>query len=70
MAKVKCTTCGHVEEASDNWYKCPECGYTICHRCGKQQQKEQKDLEKIRKGNAHDRLEATCPSCSHGMINL
>lgn len=68
MAELKCSSCGHTGEANDKWLKCPECEYTMCHRCGIQEKKEQENLKAIRTGDAHDRAMATCPSCTYDMF--
>jgi|GEM_PF-1103105 len=70
MAETKCSSCGHVGEANESWLKCPECGHTICHRCGDQQKKERKNLETIRNGDVYDRVITACPSCNHDMLRL
>jgi predicted RNA-binding Zn-ribbon protein involved in translation (DUF1610 family) len=68
MAEIICASCGHKGKAEDKWLKCPECGYTMCHRCGIQKKKEQKLLETIRTGDAHERAMATCPNCNYDMF--
>ncbi len=70
MAEVKCSSCGHVEEASNSWLKCPECGYTACQRCGNQQKKERQNLEIMRDGNVYDQVNVACPRCSYDMLRM
>jgi len=71
MSEVKCSSCGHVEVANNQWVKCPECGYTMCNNCGLQNaKKEKQDLEKMRSGNTFERMEVHCPSCKFEMLRL
>ncbi len=65
MADKKCTSCGHTGKPEDKWLKCPECSYTMCHRCGDQKRKEQSDLETLRTGHARERIRVLCPNCEH-----
>ncbi len=70
MAEVQCSSCGRTAEVSDQWRQCPKCGYVVCHSCRSQNEEEQKEIEKLRKGDAYDRLIVTCPSCSYGMVRF
>jgi len=70
VAELKCRSCGHIEESGENMLECPQCGYTLCRRCGFQKQKEKKDLEKLRKGERFERVTTICPSCGYGMFHL
>ncbi len=70
VEEVKCSSCGHTGTVDEGWSRCPECGHTTCHRCGTQQKKEKQDLEKLRKGDAYERVTTICPSCGYEMFNL
>ncbi|MGM0689605.1 MAG: hypothetical protein ACQESO_08480 [Bacillota bacterium] len=70
MSELKCVSCGHTEETSNKWLKCPECGAAICRRCGNQMKKEQQKIETLRSGSLDDRLRVTCPNCRYDMYSL
>jgi len=64
----KCESCGLEYVPNEGWVECPECGKGYCLRCSDKMRQEQKDIEKLREGDAVTRLQILCPSCSLEML--
>ena len=67
MDNIKCSTCGKAGDKEKDWMKCSDCGYVVCPHCGHKEREEQVKLDKLRSGDAHDRISILCPSCVHKM---
>lgn len=70
MTEITCISCGKPRDTDEKWMTCPNCGCNMCHNCGIQEQKEKKEIDKLRKGDPVERLQVTCPKCGQGMIYL
>lgn len=68
--KGKCHDCG-VNQKEKKWMTCPSCKTTLCQNCHqKKVESERKDIERLREGDPHTRLQVLCPSCQSHMILL
>lgn len=59
-----CYSCGKAPVEGEEWKKCPSCGEMLCPECAYKSEKERKELERLRDGDAHSRIQILCPSCS------
>ena len=66
--KKKCESCGMDYTADEGWVECPDCGKVYCLHCTDQMRKENREIEKLREGDAITRLQILCPSCSIEML--
>lgn len=60
-----CYLCKKPHAEGEDWGKCPSCGEMLCPECVQRTAKERKELEQLRDGDAHTRLQILCPSCSY-----
>lgn len=60
-----CYSCGKAHVEGGDWKECPSCGELLCPECVQKTSKERKEIERLRDGDAHTRIQILCPSCSH-----
>jgi hypothetical protein len=65
----KCDSCGINYVPGEGWMACPGCGRVLCPHCSELESHEDRDIEKLREGDAVTRLQVLCPSCSIEMIH-
>jgi predicted RNA-binding Zn-ribbon protein involved in translation (DUF1610 family) len=64
----KCDSCGMTHMPDNGWVTCPDCGKVLCPRCAEQESHEDRQIEKLREGDAVTRLNVLCPSCAIQII--
>jgi hypothetical protein len=64
----KCDSCGIKYVAGEGWMSCPGCGRVLCPQCAEGESHEDRDIQKLRDGDAYTRMQVLCPSCSIEMI--
>lgn len=61
--KKKCYDCGKDPVEGHDWSECPSCGETLCPTCRQNRDKERREIERLKEGDAYTRLQVLCPSC-------